>query len=85
MAFNIDFMLRFSRLSYSLRGSLSVLIYRIHRKMSFVLFYLSVSNGLFFLFFPSAVSPEIVTWVISLGRAFALSFVDMGWVGTLRN
>lgn len=50
-----------------------------------VLLYLSVSNGLFFLFFPSAVGPEIVTWVISLGQAFALSFSDVGWAGTLGN
>lgn len=77
MAFNIDFMLRFSRLKYSLRGSLSVLIYRIHWK-KLVLFYLSLSNGLFFLFFPSAVSPEIVTWVISLGQAFCSQLFSCG-------
>lgn len=46
-----------------------------------VLFYLSVSNGLFFLFFPSAVSSEIVTWVISLGQAFfsQVFWWRMGW------
>lgn len=42
MAFNIDFMLCFSRLKYSLRGSLSVLIYKIHWKNEFYFIYHSV-------------------------------------------
>lgn len=38
MAFNIDLVLHISQLQYSLRGSFSILVYKIHQKMSFILF-----------------------------------------------